>query len=159
MNVASICNQLLQPILVALMSFFLFLLFAFAIMVKSFNLCFNIILCKLLPTFNVLFSLLDWLILYILLISPCTIILCFAFFTVQHSTWGSNIKRNPELIPCNTIRSVRYNEIIKKMGQDNFDIGEAKKLLKCSCGCLDFDIEKVKWRAPPLQQAPVFSCS
>ena len=64
MNVASICNQLLQPILVALMSFFLFLLFAFAIMVKSFNLCFNIILCKLLPTFNVLFLLLDWLILH-----------------------------------------------------------------------------------------------
>ena len=42
------------------------------------------------------------------------------------------------------------------MGQDNFDIGEAKKLLKCTCGCLDFDIEKVKWRAPPLQQAPVY---
>ena len=41
------------------------------------------------------------------------------------------------------------------MGQDNFDIGEAKKLLKCTCGCLDFDIEKVKWRAPPLQQAAV----
>ncbi len=33
--------------------------------------------------------------------------------------------------------------------------GEAKKLLKCTCGCLDFDIEKVKWRAPPLQQAAV----